>query len=139
MLKIQIHPKNKQNLAKIKRLVQIVLNYFNIKNVSLSIVFLSTDEMSFYNNKYRKNNSSTDVLAFPSEIENDLGDIFICEESIEYNASIFKENFICELKRVIVHGILHLIGYTDIGQSEKDKMWDIQEKILSLQDVKTIK
>ncbi len=139
MLKILIQPSNKKNRVQIKKLVQISLDYLDLKNVSLSIIFLSSEEMSIYNNKYKKSNFSTDVLSFPSEIDNDLGDIFICEENILNNASLYNESFISELKRVIIHGILHLIGYNDKNKFEKDKMWNIQEKILDIKEVKEIK
>ena len=139
MLKILIQPSNKKNRVQIKKLVQICLDYLDLKNISLSIIFLTSEEMKIYNNKYRKSNFSTDVLSFPGEIDNDLGDIFICEESIMNNASLYNESFLTELKRVIIHGILHLIGYNDKKKSEKDKMWDIQEKILDIKEVKEIK
>ena len=73
------------------------------------------------NKKHLAHNYYTDVLTYdyrtnPNEI---YGDLFISKERIIENASFFKVSVNKELLRVIVHGLLHLFGYTD--KFEKDK------------------
>lgn len=91
---------------------------------------LNEPQIKSYNHKYRKINSSTDVISFPSEIEGDWGDILICPEIIRQNAIRFNIDFSQELIRVIAHGILHLLGYNHDNRQNKSKMFKLQENIV---------
>lgn len=93
------------------------------KEVSVAIV--PKEEIRKINNKYRKIDSATDVLSFEGE-DNILGEIIICAEETKKNGDIFED----ELKRVLIHGTLHLLGY----DHEKDcgEMIKKQEQYFSL-------
>jgi len=82
------------------------------------------------NKQYRQKNRPTDVLAFAY---NGLGEIVICLEQVKRNAQKFNTSFKDELKRVLIHGILHLLGY-DHEQSVKQaqQMRKKEEIYLSL-------
>lgn len=93
------------------------------KEVSVAIV--NSYEIEKINSKYRNINQSTDVLSFEGE-DDILGEIIICPDEIQKNG----ENFDDELKRVSIHGTLHLLNY----DHEKDQgaMIEKQEKYFSL-------
>jgi len=76
------------------------------------------------NFKYLKLNTLTDILTFSSDDENGLvcGDIFISITRVKENAITFKQTTADELHRVMIHGILHLIGYKDSSKKEKKEM-----------------
>ena len=112
--------------AFIKKTAENVLKeegVFN-KNMEISIAIVDSLEIKKINNQYRKKNKPTDVLSF-GKIGEDLLEIVICPKEVKKNGKVFKE----ELKRVVIHGILHLIGY-DHEKSKKEalEMFTKQDK-----------
>jgi len=104
--------------AFIKKTAENVLKeegVFN-KNMEISIAIVDSLEIKKINNHYRKKNKPTDVLSF-GKIGEDLLEIVICPKEVKKNGEVFKE----ELKRVVIHGILHLIGY-DHEKSKKEAL-----------------
>ncbi|MGI6341197.1 MAG: rRNA maturation RNase YbeY [Minisyncoccales bacterium] len=93
------------------------------KEVSVAIV--NSYEIEKINSKYRNINQPTDVLSFEGG-DDILGEIIICPDEVQKNG----ENFDDELKRVLIHGTLHLLNY----DHEKDQgtMIEKQEKYFSL-------
>jgi len=83
----------------------------------LSIALVGQGRIRELNKKYRRKNRTTDVLAFPSE-EIGLGEIVICLKEIKKNAKRYETTFKKELSKVLIHGILHLLGC----DHEKNKM-----------------
>jgi rRNA maturation RNase YbeY len=59
------------------------------------------------------------------------GDIFISPDTVKSNSQILKAEYITELKRVIIHGIMHLCGYEDKTEEQKCYMRSLEEKYLS--------
>ena len=99
----------------------------------VSIIITSDDELLDLNKKFLNNDYLTDVITFDySEEKNIAGDIFISAERVIENASIFKENIFVELLRVFAHGILHLLGYKDKSESEKNAMREKEDYYLKL-------
>ena len=90
----------------------------------ICFVFCSDKYLGRINQKYLKHNTLTDIITFPSNEEKGLisGDIFISVPRVKENAKKFNQKFIDELHRVMIHGVLHLIGYTDISTEERKKM-----------------
>ena len=85
----------------------------------ISIVFCSDNYILDVNMKYLQHDYFTDIITFDyCEGDRLNGDLFISVDSVRENASFYGTEFADELNRVIVHGILHLIGYDD--HSEKD-------------------
>jgi probable rRNA maturation factor len=93
----------------------------------VSLVFLNLKQMQQYNKDYRKKNYPTDVLSFPVNEPTEenrlyLGDILICIDKARENAEGARHSVDQELQVLILHGILHLMGYdheTDRGQMNK--------------------
>ncbi len=122
MIEINNLTANKINKNLLKKAANDVLRGEKIRKINLSVALVSPKRMKELNKKYRKKNLTTDVLAFPDK-EIDLpariatqsvaggGEIIICPRQVKKNAKIFGENFKKELARVLIHGILHLLGY----------------------------
>ena len=105
-----------------------------------SISFVSDDEIRNLNREYRAKDEPTDVLTFrlkdddtfPDVVEGDeMGDIFISLDAVSRNASEFSVPFSEELTRVMLHGLLHLLGYDhESNDFKSEKMLQKQEDIM---------
>lgn len=85
----------------------------------INIIFCSDPYILDVNIKYLGHDYFTDIITFDYSEGNTLsGDLFISIDSVRENSIFYKTEFIDELNRVIVHGLLHLIGYDD--HTEKD-------------------
>jgi probable rRNA maturation factor len=86
----------------------------------INIIFTSDKYLLGINKQYLKHNYFTDIVTF-NYCENNVinGDIFISIETVKNNSLRFDVNFTTELERVIIHGVLHLIGYDDQNDEEK--------------------
>lgn len=99
----------------LKGLVKKVLEGENKEGAGLSIALVGQGRIRELNKKYRGKNRATDVLAFPGD---GLGEIIICLREVKKNAKRYRSNSEKELARVLIHGILHLLGY-DHEKSEQ--------------------
>ena len=122
----------------LRRVIAKVLKKEKKSDSEIEIIFLSRRQIEKLNFNYRKKKKPTDVLSFgqadqfPSESKNYLGELVVCLPCIKNNAKKFKESLKKELARVLIHGILHLLGYNH-GKVGKDFkiMTAKQEKYLS--------
>lgn len=90
---------------------------------SITIVYTSDEYLLSVNRKFLRRNYYTDVISFNySEGKYISGDILISIERISDNSRKYGIGFYDETDRVILHGLLHLIGYDDSGLEEKKKM-----------------
>jgi len=89
----------------------------------LQYVFVSDDELYEMNVKYLNHKSLTDIITFDySENRSLSGDLFISIDRVRDNAETFKASFDVELRRVMVHGLLHLAGYGDKSPEDEQLM-----------------
>ena len=93
----------------------------------LSIALVGQGKIRELNKKYRGKNQATDVLAF-SEKEIGLGEIVICLREVKKNAKRFGSKFEKELAQVLIHGILHLLGYNHKKSEVEAKEMEKKEK-----------
>jgi probable rRNA maturation factor len=105
--------------AEIRKFVSRLVADLRLEHPSFSIVFIADEAMREYNRTYRRFDKPTDVLSFAGEAGY-LGDILISSETA-YNQAIksSKLTFQSNIHRLIVHGLLHLMGYdheTDNGE-----------------------
>ncbi len=138
---------------KVEPFVLKALKALKFDGEEVSVLLCKDDYMKELNNAYRGINEPTDVLSFENDEEYDddegkwkcVGDIVISMDTLSVNAEYFNEKSDDELKRLLVHGLLHLNGM-DHGEEhiEKDvtpecEMLVLQEKILNqLKDEKII-
>ena len=99
----------------------------------IAIIFCSDNYILDVNIKYLQHDYFTDIITFDYCEGNFLsGDLFISVDSVRENAEFFNTEFPDELNRVIVHGILHLVGYDDHTDEEKKLMREKEDYYLSL-------
>jgi probable rRNA maturation factor len=105
---------------------------FQIKQ--LNYIFTSDQYLLSINREYLQHDTFTDIITFDqSEFKGLLeGDIFISVPRVKDNASRFNCSFERELSRVIIHGLLHLVGYSDKGSRQKQIMREKEDAYLSL-------
>lgn len=101
--------------AFLEKIAEVVLNKEK-KKKDLSIALVGSREISRLNKKYRKKDRPTDVLSFSY---GDSGEIVICPEVVESNARTYQFTFKKELSRILIHGILHILGYNHKSMAEK--------------------
>ncbi|MBL6446083.1 rRNA maturation RNase YbeY [Fulvivirga sp. 29W222] len=100
----------------------------------LNYIFCSDEYLYQMNIEYLNHDTYTDIITFDnSDEENQIeGDIFISIDRVQDNAAQTNSHFDDELARVLIHGVLHLIGYKDKTSIEKDEMRKKEEACLSL-------
>ncbi|MDV3307237.1 MAG: rRNA maturation RNase YbeY [Cyclobacteriaceae bacterium] len=100
----------------------------------INFIFCSDGYLIDLNRRYLQHDYYTDILTFDNRIgvEPITGDIYISVDRVKDNANQFGVGFIDELHRVMVHGILHLIGYSDTTPSKKKVMKKKEDAYLSL-------
>ena len=117
----------------VKSWLKSIIYSYNFKIGDISFVFVSDAEILQVNNQYLSHNYYTDIITFSYNSGNTIsGDIFISIDTVFINAKKFNVEFIEELHRVIVHGILHLVGFNDSTESEKLKMKEMEDRYLLL-------
>jgi len=108
-VKITSFPKRK-----ISEWIKNICVKYDKKVGDICYIFCSESKILEINREYLKHDYYTDIITFDYCKKNIIsGDIFICPEIVKENADSFKEIYINELYRVIIHGILHLCGIDD--------------------------
>ena len=101
----------------------------------ISIIFCSDNYILDINMKYLQHDYFTDIITFDYCKGDKLsGDLFISIDSVRENARLYDVDFQEELYRVIVHGLLHLIGYDDHTKAQKAQMRAKEDYYLSLRE-----
>jgi probable rRNA maturation factor len=138
--------KNQQKIAKIHRrrvreIIKNIIQYLKVdEKTEISILFTDDKFIKSLNKKYRGINKSTDVLTFNLE-EGDLkfpevdknkllGDIVVSVETAQRQANNLNHNLEKELMILLIHGLLHLIGY-DHEEDRDNKIMQVKEKEIS--------
>jgi len=122
-------PKLKYNIINFW-LSSIVLSYNSI-TCELNYIFCNDKYLLDINTRYLNHDFYTDVITFDYCLGNNIsGDIFISIERVKENAVIYNVNFEDELMRVIVHGLLHLLGFNDSSLDEKGEMRKMEDELL---------
>jgi rRNA maturation RNase YbeY len=103
------------------------------KSGQISFIFCSDNYLLEVNKKYLNHDYFTDIITF-DYVENNVvnGDIFVSVDRVRENAVTFKTTFTDELNRILIHGVLHLLGYKDKTKSDKSVMTDKEDFYLNL-------
>ena len=122
---------NRRNLF--KKWIRLVVDKHNKSAGSINIIFTSNEYLLSVNRKYLNHNYNTDVITFEYNEEKLIsGDIFVSVEQVKINAESFKNLFEDELNRVVIHGVLHLLGFKDETPDEKKEIRREEDKALAL-------
>lgn len=111
------------------------------EDTELSITFVDKDEIQQINHMYRDKDKVTDVISFALEEDEPeisgldmprvLGDIIICTDVAEEQASEYGHSFERELGFLALHGFLHLLGYDHMNEADEKEMFGRQDTILN--------
>ncbi|WOX79301.1 rRNA maturation RNase YbeY [Candidatus Shikimatogenerans bostrichidophilus] len=109
---------NIYNIKTIKNIIKKIIYKENKKLYKLNYIFCNNKYILEINSKYLKKSHYTDTISFNYSNNKNIiyGDIFISYDQVLYNSIIYKQVFDTEIKIVIIHSLLHLIGYNDIDK-----------------------
>jgi probable rRNA maturation factor len=109
----------------------------NKKEGEINYIFCDDEYLHKINVEYLNHDTLTDVISFDYTLGNEIsGDVFVSVERVQDNANDFKVSFEDELRRVLVHGILHYCGYKDKNEEDELLMRTKEDEKLALFHVK---
>tara|TARA_B100001778_G_scaffold236483_1_gene197207 strand:+ start:48 stop:500 length:453 start_codon:yes stop_codon:yes gene_type:complete len=133
------HSNDAIDIQKWKELAVETLQAEGINSGELNVIFVEAKRIQELNNTYLGKNEPTDVLAFPIDSQKSttgetptlLGDVVICPAKAKENASAQKKNHDEEIALLVLHGILHILGYDHAYPEEKAVMKNREQELLS--------
>jgi len=122
------------NKTKIADWLTKVANGYDQPITQLNYIFCSDQFLLELNKQYLNHDFFTDILTFDMREPGEelKGDIYVSTDRVAENANRYVVPFEIELYRVMAHGLLHLIGYRDSTESEKQAMKEAEDQALSL-------
>ena len=127
----------KEEILKLVNLVLEKTGSESFENKQINIKYASEEEIQFLNEKFYKKKGITNVLAFtnhlkfPDEEANLIGEIALCIKQIEREARVYKKAIETRLKHMIVHGVLHLLGFDHKEKKDQLEMEKLESDIIS--------
>lgn len=114
--------------------VENILTSYEYVAENINYIFCSDEHLLEVNKKYLNHDTLTDIITFDNtENEKEIeADIFISIDRVKDNAAGLNKEFDDELHRVIIHGLLHILGYSDKTVEEKKEMREKEDDCLSL-------
>lgn len=123
------------DLRKISKWIEEVAASHSRRVGNLNYLFVNDEEILEANRQFVNHDYYTDIITFDySHGDRISGDIMISLETVATNAEKFGVTYFRELLRVIIHGVLHLVGINDKGPGEREIMEAAENKALSLYD-----
>lgn len=100
----------------------------------IELVFVDDETIRTINRKYLNHDFITDIITFPFHDEGEMieGTLYCCSPQILRQAGDFQETFDNEILRVVIHGLLHLIGYGDHTSMEKQIMRNLEDTYIKI-------
>jgi rRNA maturation RNase YbeY len=97
----------------------------------INYIFCSDEKILEINKEFLKHDYYTDIISFDyCEVNKINGDIFISIDTVKSNSIKYKTEFTEELHRVIIHGVLHFLGFKDKTKADAEKMREAENKAL---------
>ncbi len=127
------------DLSEVELFLQRIFIFLGIDEKECSLTFCDDEEIAELNMSYRKKEGPTDILSFVQldSVDEDfpvdesiLGDMIISLDTLKRNANYFNVSEDVELHRLLIHGVLHLIGMDHETNNSNEPMLILQEKIL---------
>jgi len=123
------------NEQKIQDWISSCIGNYGSTAGELNYIFCNDDYLLKLNEEFLKHDTLTDIISFDYTLDKLIsGDIFISIERVTENAQKFNQTFDNELNRVLIHGILHYLGFKDKLKEDKLKMSAEEDKCLKLLD-----
>ena len=122
-----------ENENAISNWISSVITSENKKEGEINYIFCDDDYLHKINLEHLGHDTLTDIISFDYSVGNELhGDIFVSVERVKENAVDFNASFGDELKRVLVHGVLHYCGYKDKSDDDALLMRSKEEEKIKL-------
>lgn len=130
------NPPNNQILLNISNDIDEFIAYFSVEKIDVEVSFCTAEQIKDLNYKFRKKDSETNVLSFPAEssigIQNACcGEIIICHEVLNNEAKESSKNITNHFKHLLIHSLLHLLGYEHDKENDAILMESEEIKFLS--------
>ncbi len=118
---------NKTLLGRVRRYSEKILAFLSLQEKIVTVVFCDKNFIAELNKKYFNKDYTTNVISFPFNEKEYLGEIYVClsvaeEEALEWGVSLFYE-----IMYLIIHGMLHLIGYDHVGGESEAAVMEKKE------------
>lgn len=119
------------DIACIRNTITKTLDYlkYHDRKMQVSVLFTTPEIIKQINLQYRNIDQATNVLSFPNQ-HDILGDVVLCYDVIKDEADIQEKSFNDHLTHLVVHSLLHLIGYDHISDEQAQKMEEREIEIL---------
>lgn len=101
-----------------------------LSDKTINIILVNEQKIQELNLQYRNKDYVTDVLTFPDGYLHNLGDVFVCVPKAQSQAIEYGHSFERELGFLVVHGLLHTLGYDHETIDEENEMKNLQNEIL---------
>lgn len=130
-----LHPTFKPPISHktVKSLISKVMQGEDCILKEVIVNFVGNRKIKELNKKYLKHNYFTDIITFPynTKPKSIEGELFISLDTVKKNGIFYKSGYKRELKRVIIHGCLHLAGYSDGTKNQKELIYNKENSYLS--------
>lgn len=138
MKKIEFINDIKTKFLPIKKSIETAENVFageNIVDYELNIIIVDDDKIHRLNAEYLNHDYTTDVITFKLEDSPVVGEIYISADTAREQAAEYKVSLQNEILRLVAHGCLHLAGYDDNTDDDREKMHILENKYISQKNV----
>lgn len=122
---------NLKNKRLIKSWIKDIIQLNKKELGDINYIFCSDEKILEINKEFLKHDYYTDIISFDYCEETKInGDIFISIDTVKSNSIKYKTEFTEELHRVIIHGVLHFLGFKDKTKTDAEKMREAENKAL---------
>lgn len=130
------NPPNNQILFDISNDIDEFIAYFSVEKIDVEVSFCTAEQIKDLNYKFRKKDSETNVLSFPAESSIGIqsaccGEVIICYEVLNNEATESSKNITNHFKHLLIHSLLHLLGYEHDKENDAILMESEEIKFLS--------
>lgn len=133
MKNVYVYCENKNVINKllVHSIISKIRDNFSLHIKSLEINFVSQETIQKVNNEFLSHDCTTDIITFDYSNERNIldGEIIISLKDAKENSKKYQVTFDNELLRLIIHGILHLLGYDDITIQKRKEMKKVEDAI----------
>ena len=132
MISVDLHNKSnvELNQESIRGLLELVLSDNRHQSADINIIITDDDSLRLMKKEYFNQDVYTDIIAFNIDEDPFEGELYISHDRVSDNAKKFNQTFEGELKRILIHGTLHLCGFDDQTKEDKSKMTSMEEDYL---------
>jgi len=132
MISVDLHNKSNIDLDQesIRGLLELVLSDNKHQTAEINIIITDDDSLRLMKKEYFDQDVYTDIIAFNIDEDPFEGELYISHDRVSDNAKKFDQTFEGELKRILIHGTLHLCGFDDQTKEDKLIMTSMEEDYL---------